>query len=340
MTKMGEMPATGSQKCPVVETGSPGPASKLGEKSGVRVWAVIGVLGIFLSAYCYFSWITSVDFQPVPIQGPDVFEGWRAVALRVFEALSAVVMVVFVGFGIVRPLVKSGRLSLLGKMILGGVVGFVLDAFLNVNQYMFAWNQNNINTGVWSPWLPLHQHDAPGQYAESFLWGLPMYVYFAAFVAFFAFKSASFLHKKFPNLRRSHIYLLLFVEAFLFDLVVENIIIRTTEAYAYPQTIEAVTLFAGSRYQYPLTEAFLVALVGLCFTWLNIQASESPDGRTPVERGLHRVPARWRETVSTLAVIGFCFTVLLCIYHVPYGWLNLHATSFADLPSYMLPAPK
>ncbi|MBN9735643.1 MULTISPECIES: spirocyclase AveC family protein [unclassified Pseudonocardia] len=313
------------------------PETEYGRRAGIGVWATFGVLGILLSVWAYGNWIASDSFAPVPIQGPDVMEPWRLVGIRVLEVASALVLVAFVWFGIVTPVRRHGRLSLMGKMILGGMVGFVLDAYLNANEYLFAWNQNNLNTGVWTPWLPLHQDDAPGQYAESFVWGLPMYIYFCAFVAFFALKTANYLRRRFPNLSRTQIYVCLFVEAFLFDLIVENIIIRTTEAYAYPATIGAVTLFPGDQFQYPLTEAFLVALVGLAFTWLHMRASESPDGRSPVEYGLDRVPARWRETVSTLAVIGFCCTILLCVYHVPYGWLNLHADNFAVLPSYLLP---
>ncbi|MFR9806817.1 spirocyclase AveC family protein [Pseudonocardia sp. RS010] len=327
----GVLPAPAAASATAEET-------KYGRRGGVGVWATIGLLGIILSVWAYSNWIASDSFTPVPVQGPDEMATWRLVALRCVEAVSVIVLVAFLWSGIVKPLRRDGRISLMGKMILGGVVGFVLDAFLNNNEYLFAWNQNNINTGVWSPWLPLHQSDAPGQYAESFLWGLPMYIYFCAFVALMALNTARFLRRRFPSLSRPQVYLLLFVEAFLFDLVVENIIIRLTEAYGYPRTVGAITLFAGSHFQYPLSEAFLVALVGLAFTWLYMRASESPDGRSPVEYGLDRVSPRWRETVSTLAVVGYCFTVLLVVYHVPFAYIGLHADSVAELPSYLLPA--
>ena len=327
---------TAAASSPVTDT-APTTPSLLGRRGGVGIWAAVGVLGALLSLYAYGRWIFSGSFESVGPIGPDDFADWHLVALRTFETLSVIVLVALVWIGLVRPWLREGHPNLYGKMILGGMVGFVLDAYLNTNEYLFAWNTHNVNTGVWARYLPFAADNAPTKFAESLLWGLPMYVYFAAFVGWMGSKGAFALHRRWPTLGRTQIYSLVYVGAFIFDFVLENIFIRTTEAYAYPQTQSSLTLWGGSKYQFPLYESFLVAFVGLAFTWLCVQSAESGGGLLPVERGLERVPARWRSTVSTFAVIGFSLLVLTLVYHLPFAWLSLSGDSIARLPSYLMP---
>ena len=51
---------------------------------------------------------------------------------------------------------------------------------------------------------------------------------------------------------------------FVFDFVIENLIIRIAHAYAFAQTPAALTLWAGSQYQFPIYESVCVGALGVC----------------------------------------------------------------------------
>jgi len=262
---------------------------------------------------------------------------WNLVALRIFEGLSVALLVYLVWAYVVVPWRRTGALSLDGKFVLGGMAAFVADAFLNCYTYLFAWNAHNVNLGVWTAYLPFHNPAASSRYAESLLWGPPMYVYFCAGVAIVGCPAYFALRSHWPRLSNVSLLAIVFVGQFVFDFVVENLAIRLTHGYAYAQTYGPLTLWAGSQFQFPLYESFLVASLGLLYTWMRLQAVTSDDGLSPVERGLDRWSPALQSTVRTLAVIGFCCAATILIYHLPFNWLGIIGASKAHLPTYLWP---
>jgi Spirocyclase AveC-like len=310
----------------------------LGRQGPATFLALIGVVWFVLCVYVVVRWVTSAeDFSPAPKIGPDVMEDWRLIALRVFEAISLAVMAAFVWYCVVKPLREAGRLSLDGKFVIGGIICFVADAFLNVQQYLFAWNSENVNRGVWVRFLPFHNDDAPSRYAESLIWGPPMYIYFCAGVAIVACHEAKRLRRRWPGMTKLHLFIWIFVFEFIFDFVVENLVIRTTHAYAFAKTYEPLTLWAGEVHQFPIYESILVAFVGCVFTWARMEAEERPLGQSPIEIGAELWRPALRGHVRNFAVLGFCMVTLVFVYHLPFNWLGVIGTSIADMPSYLLP---
>ena len=224
-----------------------------------------------------------------------------------------------------------------GKFVIGGLICFVADAFLNVQQYLFAWNSANVNRGVWVRFLPFHNPDAPTRYAESLIWGPPMYIYFCAGVAIVACHEAKRVRRRWPSITKFRLFVAIFVFEFLFDFVVENVVIRTTHAYAFAKTYEPLTLWAGEVHQFPIYESLLVAFVGCVFTWARMEAEERPAGQSPIEVGAERWRPSLQPHVRNFAVLGFCMVTLVFVYHLPFNWLGLIGTSYADLPTYLLP---
>ncbi len=130
---------------------------------------------------------------------------------------------------------------------------------------------------------------------------------------------------------------MLFVGDFVFDFVVENLIIRTSEAYSFVQTNEALTLWAGKQCQFPIYESFFVACVATAFTYVRWSLDWDESGPSVVERGVLSLPSRYRLPARVLAVVGFCAVVLMVCYHLPFNWVSLTGHSFAHLPSYLRP---
>lgn len=317
---------------------SAGELPPLGRQGPATFLALIGVCWFGICVYVIARWISSgEDFTPAPRIGPDVMEDWRLVALRVFEIISLAVMVAFIWCCVVRPLRRNGKLGLDGKFVIGGLICFVADAFLNVQQYLFAWNSENVNRGVWVRFLPFHGADAPTRYAESLIWGPPMYIYFCAGVAIVACHEARRLRRWCPNLSKFRLFVCIFVFEFLFDFVVENLVIRTTHAYAFAKTYEPLTLWAGSVHQFPVYESILVAFVGCVFTWARMEAQDRELGESPIEVGAQRWRPALQPHVRNFAVLGFCMVTLVFVYHLPFNWLGLIGTSIADMPTYLLP---
>ena len=310
----------------------------LGRQGPATFLALIGIVWFAMSVEVLVRWVTSGEqFQPAPKIGPDVMEDWRLIALRAFEVISVAVMLTFIWFCVIRPLRETGKLGLDGKFVLGGIICFIADAFLNVQQYLFAWNSANVNRGVWVRFLPFHNPDAPSRYAESFLWGPPMYVYFCAGVAIVACYEAKRVRRRWPKISKFTLFVLIFVGEFVFDFVVENVVIRTTHAYAFAKTYEPLTLWAGQVHQFPIYESILVAFVGCVFTWARMEAGERPIGESPIEFGAQRWRPSLQDGVRKFAVLGFCGLTLVFGYHLPFNWLGLIGTSVAHLPTYLLP---
>ena len=90
-------------------------------------------------------------------------------------------------------------------------------------------------------------------------------------------------------------------------------------------------------HQFPLYESFLVACVGCMFTWARMEAEERPVGFSPIEFGAQRWRPALQPHVRNFAVLGFCMLTLVFGYHLPLNWLGVIGTSYADMPSYMLP---
>lgn len=311
----------------------------LGRQGPATFLGLIGAGWFVVCVTVVARWVTSgSEFEPAPKIGPDVMEPWRLLSLRVFEAISLVVMGLFIWYCVVKPLRETGRLGLDGKFVLGGIVCFVADSFLNVQQYLFAWNSANVNRGVWVKFMPFHNPEAPSRYAESLIWGPPMYIYFCAGVAIVACYEANRLRRRFPALNSKFtVFAGVFIFEFLFDFIVENVVIRTTHAYAFAKTYEPWTLWAGAVHQFPIYESILVAFVGCVFTWARMEAGERENGDSPIEAGVNRLRPSLRPWVSHFAVLGFCMVTLCFGYHLPFNWLGVIGTSVADLPSYLLP---
>lgn len=304
---------------------------------GVTVWAAIAVVWLVIAVQALLRWFASDDFAPAPLVGTDRMPLWNLVALRVFEGISMALLVYLIWAYVVMPWRRNGTLSLDGKFVLGGCAAFVADAFLNCYTYLFAWNAHNVNMGVWTAYLPFHNPAASSRYAESLLWGPPMYVYFCAGVAIVGCPAYFALRSRWPGLSNVSLLAIIFVGEFVFDFVVENLAIRLTHGYGYAQTYGLLTLWAGSQFQFPLYESFLVAALGLLYTWMRLQAVSSPDGLSAVERGFERWRPALQPTVRTLAAIGFCCAATILIYHLPFNWLGIIGASHAHLPSYMCP---
>jgi hypothetical protein len=307
-------------------------------RGGASGWAAFGVVWVVVALQAIVRWASSgTQFAPVAVVGPDTYPAWREACLRGLEVTSLAVLAGFVWFCVIRPLRRDGRLSLDGRFVIGGIFGSVADACLNLYTYLFAWNAHSVNRGVWTAFMPFHKAESSSRYAEGLLWGVPMYIYFCTGAAILGCALVRQLRRRFPGISNVAAYSAVYLTEFVAGLLLENTIIRVTQAYGYAQTNASLTLFAGSAYQFPVYESLCTAALGVTFTMVRMSALESADGVSSIERGYERWRPAMRGPVRLLAVIGFSAAVLLVMYHLPFNWLGVGGTSHAKLPSYLLP---
>jgi Spirocyclase AveC-like len=298
-------------------------------------WSIVGLVWVALCVVVWGRWISSSEFSPAPILGPDVMGDSTLMALRVLEVISVLVLLACAWGFLIKPWVTKHQFTIEGKMLIGGVFAFLTDCTLNVHHYLFAFNSNSINMGSWSKFMPFYTGVTSSRYGEALLWGGPMYIYFGVFLGYCGTLIIRALRRKWPDISNAVALTAVYGFILVFDVVVENAIIRSTEAYAFVKTYEPLTLFEGEWYQFPFYEALFVGFMATGFTIVGLSAMDDPNGVSVVERGYERFDQRIQPYVRLLAVIGVVCTMMYTLYHIPFNWLGVIGDSIAALPSYL-----
>ncbi|MGV0795429.1 spirocyclase AveC family protein [Mycolicibacterium elephantis] len=304
----------------------------------VTVWACLGALWLVFIGQVMFRWVTSIDgsFSPATILGPNEYETWRLAAMRVIEGISVVIMVSMAWYCLIRPWLQHRRIGLDGMLFIAATLAAPIDPLINYFHWTFAWNAHAINWGSWGHLFPLS--NAP-HYAEGFVWFVPQYVYLGLGFAIIECGVILTLRQRYPGISNVRAFGIAAALTFMVDLCIEYLFVLT-EIYAYPRTIQALTLFAGSQYQFPVYESIFVTAYATGFTLLRMSAYDDPDGLSFIERGIHRVRPRARFLTRQLALIGFCAFWAAVTYFLPWSWLSVSVDSDVThlLPSYLLPS--
>lgn len=313
--------------------------SRLARRQGtVYPWAIWGTLWTLIALTAWARWMASDTlFMSAPIVPGDEMEPWRLLALRALEAVSMLVVLQITWKGMIRPWLTERKFGLDAMLLCGGVIGFSADALLNLHELLFAFNAHSVNMGVWTSFLPFFT-EGPPRYAESLLWGFPMYVYFGIGASYAGCSIIATLRSKYPGISNAAVFSVAYAVFFVADFILENAIIRTTHAYMFTKTYGPLTVFEGSIYQFPIYESILSSIVCLGFTVIRQSAMDDPGGLSSVERGADSIAPRYRTAVRTMAIIGATGALFIVGYHLAFNWLGLIGTSVVEMPSYMYPA--
>jgi hypothetical protein len=107
----------------------------------VTVWAAIAVVWLAVAAAALTRWVPATPTsRPAPLRGPERIPTWNLVALRIFEGLSAMVLVALAdgpspverGFERWRPALQPGVRTL-------AAIGFGAPATILVYQLPFSY---------------------------------------------------------------------------------------------------------------------------------------------------------------------------------------------------------
>ncbi|MGF7141150.1 spirocyclase AveC family protein [Roseimarinus sediminis] len=296
----------------------------------VWYWAGFGIIITLFACFVYGSWIfDSNQFKPVSIP----FESMSAqniLKIRIFETISLLVAIVTLWIYLVKPIMKTGKAPIEGWMLIATLIGYVFDTSINYTDYVMAWNVHSINLGTWGEHFP--GHSGPVRYAEGLLWGPSMYMYFGLLLGLIQYNVIEDLKPKIGTLGAVNAS---FILAFLFDFIVESIIIRTTEVYAYPHIVPALTAFVGHQYQFPLYASFLVATYSTIYVLFIYSSKRSNESF--VERGLSTIPVRFQFPIRFLAAVGFTALPIIIYFGGMFFFCQFAETTIV-LPQYLKPS--
>ncbi|VVP21427.1 hypothetical protein PS900_03872 [Pseudomonas fluorescens] len=296
--------------------------------SPVLLWAVFGALFSCFSITVFGAWLAAAEaFAAVPITAADSMPGHTLLLLRGLEGLSVAVAVLGLYAYLIKPWLRTGQAPLAGLLLVGGLITYVLDTTVNFSDYHMAWNKHSFNRGTWASFFPGHK--GPTQYAEAWLWGPPMYMYFGVVLAALQLKVFDWIR---PRLGLLAGLLTAFAAAFVFDFIAESAIIRFSQAYAWPYTVGALSVWVGMQFQFPLYESLLVAIYASLYSALLYSGRDQK--MTWIERGSEAFSGPLKGALRLFAATGFA-ALCTAMYFGGFYLFSQFADSQVALPSYL-----
>ena len=296
----------------------------------IRFWAVLGAVLVVLAVTTWTRWLLSGQATPVD-PGPDPYpNGW---AIRVTEVASLSVLVGLLWWTLLRPAIRERRLTLDGKLFLGGLFASVLDVLCQVFNPTWAMNAHSLTLGTWANVFPGFAAPDGDRWAWSLGWCMPAYIWLGVGAAMVGCASLDALRRRFPRLSTVAAYGIVLVGFMVAFGVIASFWLRTG-VYSYVSSPNALTLWPHETYRLPVTELAFISTYCLLFTWL--RDSRDAAGRCAVDRDLDSVTPRLRTLLSTLAVCGWAGFTTLVGYQVPNDWIAMYGgvDSIPVLPSY------
>ncbi len=303
--------------------------SRFSSARPVLFWALTGLLFSCFSAYVLGAWLLSADaFVAVPITDADAMPARTLSWLRGLEGLSLVVALAGLYAYLIKPWLRTGHAPMAGLLLVGALITYVLDTTVNFSDYHMAWNKHSFNRGTWAAFFP--GHTGPTQYAEAWLWGPPMYMYFGVVLAAIQLQVFDRVRLHMGAVGAA---LLAFTAAFVFDLVAESAIIQLTHAYAWPYTVGGLSLWVGTQFQFPLYESLLVAIYASMYSALIYSGRGK---KLPwIERGSEAFAGPVKLLIRLFAATGFA-ALCTAIYFGGFYLFSQFSDSQVVMPAYLM----
>lgn len=297
----------------------------------VKLWAVAGGLLLLLQLYVWVRWVSGPFFTKVP-QGPSDPPMYMKVPLTVNAVVLWVGLPVAVWRFIIRPWRRERRITLDGMLM--GAMGlmFFQDPLLNYTNTWCVYNTWLFNRGAWSSDIPgWVSPEEPGrQTAEPLLTNVPGYTWGVLLCTIAICLAMGRIRARWPAMSNLRLVGITFAIAFVFDFVMEALILLPIGFYSYPGAIRAVSLNAGTYYQWPVYEGLMWGAVQTALCCLRFFTDDR--GRTLVERGLDQVRGGVlrQQLTRFLAVFAAVSASFFFLYNLPAQWLGMHADPWPE----------
>ncbi|MFC8525776.1 spirocyclase AveC family protein [Nocardia sp. NPDC057227] len=297
----------------------------------VQIWAFVGAAILLLQVYVWIRWISGPYFERVPA-GPTELPTAMKTILTVYTAGIVVLFPVSVWWFIVRPWRRERQITLDGMLI--GAMGlmFFQDPLLNYVNTWCTYNTWMWNRGSWSSHIPgwISPEEPGRQVAEPLLMNAPGYAYGVLLCTIAGCWVMRKVKARRPGMSNLRLIGVTAVIAFVFDFVMEGLVLMPMGLYSFPGSIQALSINAGTYYQWPVYEGLMWGGVqtGLCCLYY----FTDDRGRTIAERGLDRVGGGFAKQQATrfLAIFAAVSVIFFAFYNLPAQWFGMHADPWPE----------
>jgi hypothetical protein len=297
----------------------------------VQIWAALGGAILLLQLYVWTRWLTGPYFERVPA-GPTEPPMYMKVPLIANAVVLWVGLPFALWYFIIRPWVRERRITLDGMLLVSMGLMFFQDPLLNYVNTWCTYNTWLFNRGSWSSHIPgWVSPEEPGrQVAEPLLTNVPGYAYGVLLITIAGCWLMRKVKARWPNISNLRLILVTYALAFVFDFVMEGLVMLPIGFYTYPGSIRAVSINAGTYYQWPVYEGLMWGGVQAALCCLRYFTDDR--GRTVVERGLDRVRGGFvrQELTRFLAIFAAVSSCFFFLYNVPAQWIGLHSDPWPE----------
>lgn len=292
----------------------------------IKIWAAAGGALLVLQLYVWIRWITGPYFERVP-SGPSEPPMYMKVPLMANAVVLWIALPVVVWWFFIRPWRRERRITLDGMLVLSMGLMFFQDPLLNYFNTWCTYNTWLFNRGSWSSNIPgWVSPEEPGrQVSEPLLTNAPGYAYGVLLITIVGCWIMRKIKTRWPNLSNLRLVLVTYALAFVFDFVMEGLVLLPIGFYTYPGAIRSVSINADTYYQWPVYEGLMWGGVQAALCCLRFFTDDR--GRTVVERGLDHVRGGFARQQFTrfLAIFAGVSSCFFFFYNVPAQWIGMHS---------------
>jgi hypothetical protein len=320
-----------SKRAVVLETAPDAGAEAALKIKPVQIWAALGGAILLLQLYVWTRWLTGPYFERVPA-GPTEPPIYMKVPLIANAVVLWLGLPFALWFFIIRPWMRERRITLDGMLLVSMALMFFQDPLLNYLNTWCTYNTWLFNRGSWSSHIPgWVSREEPGrQVSEPLLTNVPGYAYGVLLITIAGCWLMRKIKARWPGISNLRLILVTYAMAFVFDFVMEGLVMLPIGFYTYPGSIRAVSVNAGTYYQWPVYEGLMWGGVQAALCCLRYFTDDR--GRTLVERGLERVRSGFvgHELVRFLAIFAAVSSCFFFLYNVPAQWIGMHSDPWPE----------
>ncbi len=299
----------------------------------VKFFAVMGVIIAAVFANTLIRWVLSPDFRPAPV-GADPIPAVTLLLVHITDIFCGAVSLAALWFVVIRPWLRTRRLTWDGMLMLCLLTMWVQDPMCNYFNFTFMYNAYFVNMGSWTMELPGWQSPRGGNLPEPLLLMSGIYLWWTMLSVVVFSWTLKKCRVWLPGMSMLGHLPIAFAAICLLDVVLE-IPAVWLGLFAYAGAPPALTLWAGHPYQFPIYETIFMNFNYFSIGLLRFFRDDK--GESWAERGVGdlRLSARAKSVVRFFALLGFCNMSYFIVYFMPYNWMAMQAGTMPKYPSYM-----
>jgi hypothetical protein len=312
-------------KVPDLDGDAPRPSRR------VMIWATAGGLILALQVYVWIRWITGPYFERVD-PGPTDPPQFMKVALILWQIGSPALFPVAIWWFIIRPWRRERRITLDGMIMVSTGLFFFQDPLLNYINTWCTYNAWAFNMGSWAPHVPgwLSPERPGAQVAEPLGINVSGYAYGVLLCTILGCWVMRKAQQRWPNIGTKGLIAVAAVFGFVFDFIMEGLILMPLGMYTFPGAIQSLSINAGTYYQWPIYEGLMWGGVQAALCCLRFFTDDR--GRTVVERGLDNVRGGFakQQFIRFLAIFAAISASFFVFYIIPAQFMATHADPWPE----------